>query len=255
MWASSDTFSVGDGFVRARYGSADAAVIVRAALASRLVDDRDELPVTYAIRLEPPTVGVQPLHVLYEDSRVVRRSRDPVRVVRALVDDVNARDEAPDDGMLHVAGCAAVGPRGAVVLPLSIEPDIAQVERRLNRAGLAIVEMPFLTFDTITGELVVSAPTAIDTSIIDRTDLYKRRDPADPPVGRHRVSGWLVDGRVGGEPREPILQLVLNQGAVPRERAWQLAGRMIEAALVLSRWHPWPDDLVSACVRLAEGRR
>lgn len=256
MWAASDTFSIDAGRIRIRSNTPETAAVVRAVLGDRLVDDDLEGDFAYSVRLEAPVRGTQPLHVLFEDCRVVRRTRDPVRLLAALVAHVQGRDELTAPGPVRVAGCAVVGRRGVALLPMQLEPDLSRIERRLNAAGMQNVDVPYLTFDALTGELLVPEPPAIDPAVLDGLDVYRGTEPGPAPAGRHRVSGWLLDDLRGADDiRRPALKLVLNHEAITRERARRVIGKIQDNATLIARWYPWPEDLVSAVVRLAEGRR
>jgi hypothetical protein len=263
VWATSDTFSVrGGGHVRIRSNTPEVGALVRALLAERVVEDDASLPYAYSVRLEPvaSSRGVaQQLHVLYEDCTVVRSSRDPKRVLSNLVAHVSGRD-AVDDGAppvsMRLAGCAVVGVRGVAVVPLALEPELGRIERRLNDAGLRLVDAPFLTFDPVTAELLVPALPAIDASALDGLDVYVGREPGAAPPGRHRVTGWMLDDlRGAADRRTPAMKLVLNVEELTPDRALRLVSKIQDGATLVARWHPWPADLLTPLIRLAEGRR
>jgi hypothetical protein len=259
VWEASDTFSVRGGHVRIRSNTPEVAAIVRSLLADRLVDDEIGGAFAYSVRIEPESTvrgAAQAMHVLYEDCSVVRRSRSPERVLQNLVAHVEGRDSLGEPGPLRLAGCAVVGVRGCAVLPLALEADLVRVERRLNAAGLQVVDAPYLTFDSRTGELLVPAPVAIDPALLHGLDVYAAPEPGAAPAGRHRVAGWMLDELRGADDRRrPALALVLNQDALTPERARRLVAKIQDGATLVARWYPWPTDLVPPIVRLAEGRR
>jgi hypothetical protein len=260
VWAASDTFQIEQGRIRVRSNTPETAAAVRAVIGlDRLVDDDPDGAFAYSIRLEPPAAGrgaSQSLHVLYEDCAVVRRTRDPLRLLRVLAAHVRGRDDVSAPGPLRMIGCAVVGVRGVALLPIALEPELTAIERRLNAAGLQLVDQPYLTFDPISAELLVPEPPEVDPSMLDGVELYRGREPGPAPAGRHRVSGWLLDELRGAEDRRaPALQLVLDAGAMTPDRTRRLIAKIQDSATLIARWYPWPDDLVSAVVRLAEGRR
>jgi hypothetical protein len=255
VWASTDTYLVGDDLVRIRASSIEAAAAIRIVLGHRLVDDVDG-DFLYSVRLEPPVRGEQPLHVLYEMCNLVRRSRDPMRILRMLLAHVEGRERIGRRGPLQVAGIAVVGDRGAAALPLSYETSVGFRERRLAAAGLRLVDTPFLEFDAVTAELLVPGPAAIDATVLDGIDLYRGTDPGPAPPGRHALRGWLLEARRGAADLSRIgLDLALNREATTDDRARRVITKIQDRAALLSPWHPEPDDLVRAIVRLAEGRR
>ena len=168
--------------VRIRANTAAVGAAVATLLGDALVGDDVDLPYAYSIRLEPPARRVQPLHVLYDDCRAVTRSRDPERVLADLV------------SRLHraVTAAAVASKDAAVLLPADLQPALSAAERRLNRAGLAVVDGGF-TIDGGTGELVVPAPPLIDESLLAGLDVHRgdERGPASP--GRYRVVGTIAD--------------------------------------------------------------
>jgi hypothetical protein len=260
VWAASDTFQLEQGRIRIRSNSESTAAAVRVVLgADRLVDDDVTGEFAYSVRLEPPVEGrgaSQALHVLYEDCAVVRRSRDPLRILRLLAAHVRSRDELTTGGPMRVAGCVAVGARGVALLPVGLESDLTAIERRLNAAGLRLVDAPYATFDPITAELVVDRPPEVDESVLDGATVYRAPEPGPAPTGRHRLTGWLLDELRGAEDRRaPAMKLVLNADAIGPDRARRLIAKLQDSATLIARWYPWPEDLVSAVVRLAEGRR
>jgi hypothetical protein len=260
VWAASDTFQLAQGRIRIRSNTPETAAAVRAVIgADRVVDDDPEGDFAYSIRLEPVARArgaSQSLHVLYEDCAVVRRSRDPLRVLRLLGAHVRGRESIGGPELLRVAGCAVVGVRGVALLPVALEPDLTAIERRLNAAGLQLVDQPFLTFDPITAELVVGEPVDVDPGVLDDSDVYRGREAGPAPAGRHRVTGWLLDDLRGADDRRaPALKLALNADALGPDRTRRIVAKIQDSATLIARWYPWPDDLVSAVVRLAEGRR
>jgi hypothetical protein len=256
VWAASDSYRVDAGVLRIRTNTLEAARAVRAVLGDILLDEEPAGGFAYSVRLEPPVRGTQPLHVLYEDCRVVRRSRDPRRILSLLVAHVRGRNELGAPGPMRVAGAAVVGARGVALLPTDLETDLTAIERRLNAAGLQNVDMPFLLFDPVSAELVVPPVPDIEDGVLDGLDLYRGVEPGPAAPGRHRVNGWLMDGlRGAGDLAAATFPLVLNGAALGEARVRQTITRIQDTALVVPTWHPWPTDLVSAIVRLAEGRR
>jgi hypothetical protein len=70
------------------------------------------------------------------------------------------------------------------------------------------------------------------------------------------VTGWLLDELRGAEDRRaPAMKLALNADALGPDRTRRIIAKIQDSATLIARWHPWPEDLVSAVVRLAEGRR
>lgn len=256
MWAASDTYNVGGRRVRVRAGSLEAATAVRRTLVPHpAVDDR-HAPYDLSVRLEPPALGRnEHFHLLYAGGCLAARSRDPMRILRVLRAHAEAGLAEEDERHLHIRGIALAGTRGAALLPVDLRVEILALERRLAAAGLRVIDAPHATFDLHSGELLVLERPDVPGDVVRDLTLNVGDDDGPAPPGRHQLRGWMVDGLRGIDDRtRHATRQVLNTGAIGWDRAEHVVDRLRLRAQVIDRWYPWPDDLASALIRIAEGR-
>jgi hypothetical protein len=188
-----------------RCTSAAVQDIVDQALAAHLVRGVDAPP-NYSVQIEGPQgrAPVAGLHFAYEGAAVVARSRDPRRVLLALVNHLAARRLDTPADLLRVSATVLVGDGWAVLAPVAVRGARDVLERRLLACGMRIVDAPAALVDTERVEVVVREPALeVDWSALDVLEgLVPRSGPADvpPPAGRYRLLGWgmLIEGREPG---------------------------------------------------------
>jgi hypothetical protein len=137
--------------------------------------------------------GVQELARLYRGPAVLVRSREPGRVVRALLTMVAAHgSEAP--GALDAV---AVGREDRVVLT-TVPRNPAAFARAAAARGLAVSETPLVFVAPDGPALLVGAPgLAVDPEPLRRVAAARRHlgtDPAGLPEGRYELAGIAVPG-------------------------------------------------------------
>jgi hypothetical protein len=82
----------------------------------------------------------------------------------------------------------------ALIVPMMDSTTLETYGPRFWQKGWAVVETPFVAFDTATGDLIVPTPTLeIDTAALEAIDAKnppsKREQPWVGP-GRYRVAAW-----------------------------------------------------------------
>jgi len=171
--------------------------VLRRALAPYLVDDVEARSGYYSVILGPTVpsrAGERPLSMLYADGVAVARSRSPRRVVRALAAYLAGHNGlAPPGGILRFDAVAAVGDRGAVLLPRGAfgHFDLRRFERELGRLGLRLVDSPHVDIDPETAEVIVgSSPLALDESALEELGPSGAEDAVPP--GRYPLALWAV---------------------------------------------------------------
>ena len=259
MWAGTLTTIRADGRTfRIGYNTPEAGEALARLLGPSLAEDAPAAAVLYSLELHPPATGrPQPLHALLADGCTFVRARDPMRVLRALAAHLALCDEIPGGRFLRIEGVAVTGERGTAVLPIDLRRSLAPLERRLGVTGLRLVDTPYVLVDPTTGDLVVPPAPEVAPSVLGDVELYRGEDaPGAAPPGRHRIQGWLLDELRGAPDRVRVaLPLALNGGILGADKTRRVITKVQSRAALVSRWYPWPDDLVSAVVRLAEGRR
>jgi hypothetical protein len=167
----------------------------------------------------PRDPGVQELPRLHRGARVVLRSRDPERVVRALLAQLAAHAAPPE---LPALRGLAVGRDSGPVRRVVLVPEPANrvaYERAAQAAGLAVSAAAVVFVDAAADPpaVVLGAPAfgagdqraaapdppALDTgaafdpeplAAVARGRLHLGAEPAPLPVGRYAVAGIAVPG-------------------------------------------------------------
>jgi hypothetical protein len=193
------TVSVGDLHIGVRSTNADLAARVRVALREHVVHDVDAPP-NYSLVLGDSDGASGAFHFLYRGSTRVVRTRDPDRLVRALLNHLSGHGEVPADHV-RVQAVALVGDRGALLAPFVIRQHADHVERRLHAAGVRVSDTELTQVDWHRRVLVVPEPAlAIDWSALDDLASIVPTVVVDPIVapGDYPVFGWAFLGE--GDP-------------------------------------------------------
>lgn len=152
-------------------------------------------PANLSVRLGAAGEGgkAQGFHLLFREGQRALRSRDPRRLLQALVAHLSSY-EPVGEGLLRLPGVALVRDGEASLACLAARSSFDVIERRLNANRLFIVDEPFILIDPLGGELVVPEPTLrMGPSIVDRVETVvggqRRPEPTVAP-GRYPVTRW-----------------------------------------------------------------
>lgn len=135
----------------------------------------------------------QAFHMLHRNAQRAMRTRDPHRLVRALVAEL-ASYEQIQEGLVRLPGVALVRDDEAMIACMATRSSLDRTERRLNAKGLLLVDQPWIHLDPRTGELVVPEPAMeVDWPTLAAVDTVvagpHRAEPAAAP-GRYRLRNW-----------------------------------------------------------------
>lgn len=216
-WGPTITFRVGDLHVGVRSTDPEVDNLLRVAL-SAYVDNDTEAPVNFSLRIGgKERRGQAGLNILYQASDQLARSTAPGDVVRALFAHLASYASGPVDGRLRLRVAAVLFNGDAVLVTPELAPVVLDVEPRLRRSGLQLIESPVVDIDATTRELVV-LPPAIDLAAGTAealTDLDRDRATTRPRVptavdGRYRLAGWITinhDGPSAPNRAEELVEL------------------------------------------------
>jgi Coenzyme PQQ synthesis protein D (PqqD) len=173
VWAARSVFAVGRravavGTEEARIDAGVRAVVEAHALPAG-VELPEDVPPFYGLSFAAPVAdtGTQPLHRLQRGATVAVASRNPERVIRALLAHLASHGDLEALGLVALPARAVVGAAGACVLPRP--RNRVHFERRARALSLTPVDGPVAFVDVATSELVVGAPgVAIDESALSR---------------------------------------------------------------------------------------
>lgn len=181
--------------------------LLRRLLAAYVVDV-DGGPANYSVRIGDPegtSRSARPVHMLFRSSQAVARSRNPARVVRALLAHLGPLLEPPAPELLRVRAVAVVAGGRAALLPAGVGADLKSVQPHLRRAGIRLADVPHATIDPADGTLVVAAPELeLDTKALAELDRMERSARADDPTvepGRYPLAAMVF---FAGDPAGPL---------------------------------------------------
>jgi thiol-disulfide isomerase/thioredoxin len=160
------------------------------------VDDAGP-PASYSVALFPTEVdwARRNLNLLTRAGRQIVRSRSPGRVLRALVGCLSADVYQPDPRFLLVDGVGVVHDGEGYILPSILYDMFPQVQPRLNRMGLQIVDLPVVWVDAGAAELVVIQPQLPhDRGVFEEVDRDARIGSELGAVGpgRYPLKRWVI---------------------------------------------------------------
>ena len=221
-WAATRTYRIGEYHVGVRVDSeATGAVLDRLLPGARVADDRAGH--SYSVSLpdsatwlesrhpasgpQPPVAsgGVRRLNTFVSTGGSgVLRSRDPARVLRALLTCLG--DELVEttlaDGLVRVNARAVVIDGEAVLLPAAFDSLGPRLQPELAQAGAAPVDVTHPLVDLRTAELVMQEPLvhhdpdllAEMTDVADASALLGPNTPERPAVlpGRYPLRAWCA---------------------------------------------------------------
>ena len=114
------------------------------------------VPDNYSVALYEPTGrSSRELHLLVKGSQQLIRSRSAKRVMRGLLAHLT-NDLYPDDLSLAFVQMAALIKDGqAFFVPAEVNYQRDQAQPRFAKSGFQMLDLPYLTFDPVTNELVI----------------------------------------------------------------------------------------------------
>jgi thiol-disulfide isomerase/thioredoxin len=198
-WKGTRAYAIGDYHVGLRYdGDETAAVLDRLFRGARVNDRR--VPDNYSVALggTPTTNGAgtsRSLKLLVHGGTQLVRSRSGGRVLAGLLQRLSADLTPADPAFTRVIATAAVRDGDALLLPAGLLDFVKQLQPRLAKAGLCIVDSPRTLLDWSTRELVVPEPTVPhDESVVAELDEGVKLGSELPWVrpGRYPLSTWFL---------------------------------------------------------------
>ncbi len=207
-WAATRVYRIGDHHVGIQADSTSTAAVLDDLFEHRVVEDpRAGHSYSVALPTVPDRSGDQGdgaasgLNLLVQPARATVRSRDPGRILRALLGDLHDRihdgtdePEAADDRLRVNAIPVQVG-SGAGLLPINFHAFAPRLQSLLARRGVALADVPRPEIDLATAELVIPEPAiAHDASVLDRVAVAATSGGELPAVlpGRYPLAGWCV---------------------------------------------------------------
>jgi len=201
-WADTRVYRVGDHHVGIRVDAHETAETLDDLFEHRVVEDpRAGHSYTVALpSLAKPaatkTAGAG-MNLLVQPTRAPVRSRDPGRILQALLADLHDRidEEGVADGHLRVNAIAVRSDSGAGLIPKEFVSFQPRLQSLLAKRGVAIADLPRPVVDLTTAELVIPAPAIDhDPAVLRRVSQppSKGGERPAPGPGRYPLVGWCV---------------------------------------------------------------
>jgi peroxiredoxin len=198
-WQGTRAYAIGGYHVGLRYEDTPTAQLLDRLFPGARVNDR-RVPDNYSVALggTPTTKGAgtaRSLKLLVHGSSQLVRSRSGGRVLAALLQYLSADLEPADPSLTSVNATAVLHDGEALLLPPGLVNYVQQLQPRLARAGVSIVDSPRTLVDFTTRELVVPEPSIpFDASVIDELDAGAKlgRELSWVRPGRYALRRWFL---------------------------------------------------------------
>lgn len=195
-WAKMSTYALGEYHVGIRADSVATDELLGRAFAAHRVPDDEEAPDNYSVVLgDGSKRGARSLNLLIAANTTVVRSRSPRRVVLALASHLSGVFEREEDALLRTTNIGALIGDSAILLPAVVLQWLEEVQPRLSRLGVRLVDEPFSTIDSDRLELVVPEPRVQ----VDHAALAGLPEPAPSrsellrvEPGRYPLRAWTM---------------------------------------------------------------
>jgi hypothetical protein len=159
------------------------------------VDD-PKAPDSFSVALySPDSRQARELNLLVHGGTQVVRSRSLARVLQALLLHLSAVVTPPDRQLISLNATAAVRKGEGLLLPTGIVAWMKQLQPRLSRRGIQLVDVPFATVDPTAADLLVPEPSMpYDASVFDNIDDGVKLGSELPVVrpGRYPLRTWYL---------------------------------------------------------------
>jgi peroxiredoxin len=196
VWAKTSSYAVGDYHLGVRADSVATDDLLGHVFAAHRLPDDVEAPDNYSVVLgeSGSKRGTRGLNLLLWANTTVVRSRSPRRVLLALANHFSGVLE-PEVGLLRTTNVGAVLGDTAILLPAVLMQWLEQVQPRLTRLGVRLVDAPYTLIDPERLELVVPEPRvqldqAALASIQDPAPTRSELPAAEP--GRYPLRAWTL---------------------------------------------------------------
>lgn len=207
-WADTRVYRIGEHHVGIRTDSASTAAVLDELFEHRVVEDPRAghsysvaLPAVSGRHGESDSGMASGLNLLVQPTRATVRSRDPRRILQALLGDLHDRiHDGLDESIatvdrLRVNAIAVRVGSGAGLLPINFHAFAPRLQPLLARRGVALADVPRPEIDLATAELVIPEPAVDhDASVLDRVAIAASSGGELPTVGpgRYPLVGWCV---------------------------------------------------------------
>ncbi|MGH2572525.1 MAG: PqqD family peptide modification chaperone [Actinomycetota bacterium] len=194
-WAATSAYAVGEYHIGVRADSVATDELIGRIFAAHRLPAGTEAPENYSIVLsERSKGGARGLNLLLRGNTTIVRSRSARRVLLALASQMSSVLE-PEEGLLRSANVGALVGDAAVLLPSVVLQWLEEMQPRLTRLGVRLVDEPYASIDPELLELVVPEPRVqLDELALAAVEEPKPSRSELPRVkpGRYPLRAWTL---------------------------------------------------------------
>jgi thiol-disulfide isomerase/thioredoxin len=183
VWAATSAYAVGEYHIGVRADSVATDELLGRVFAEYRLEEGTEAPDNFSVVLSDQTKpGSRSLNLLLSGNATVVRSRSARRVITGLANYLSTIGEEPTDELLRVDCVGAIVGDEALLLPSVVRTWLEQLQPKLTRQGIRLVDTPFATIDPAAAELVVPEPLIVP-------DARVLAELPEPSLGRSELPG------------------------------------------------------------------
>jgi hypothetical protein len=259
-WVASSTFRVGQWALGVRSSSVETDAALQRVLRAHLVDV--DAPANFSLLMADD--DTRTFNFLYRASDALVRTRAPGRLLRTLVSHLSEFVERSSAvARLSVTGLL-VGGR-VIVAPDALRDEIANIETRLNVAGIRVIDAPILELERGTGHVIVPEPAlSLDTDALadyERDHPSSGRELAPVLAGRYPIAAWALttsENRLGpigaAQGVAAAAQQVVNADRLGAQQALDVVADALTTVPIAGIWWRESAELVGQLVDLGNER-
>jgi coenzyme PQQ synthesis protein D (PqqD) len=194
-WAGTRAYRLGDTRLGVRYNSDETAATLDLLFGDAPIDD-PKVQDNYSVALyEPSANGSRELNLLVRGGTQLVRSRSRARVLAGLLAHLSAEIEPPDTTLRLVRATAGVREGEAMLLPANLVVWLKELQPRLARQGIQLVDVPFPSLDVLTKDLVVPEPSIPHDPSVIEVDEEMHLGSELPRIrpGRYPLTDWYME--------------------------------------------------------------
>jgi cytochrome c biogenesis protein CcmG/thiol:disulfide interchange protein DsbE len=151
----------------------------------------EDVPANYSVALgEEPTRPSRALRRVYQADTTLVRSRSSRRVLLGLAQYLSEYVPGGPPELVLTDNLAAVVDGQALLLPPDVADKVEELEPRLTKLGVRLVDEQYASLSLETGELVVLEPRlTLDSAVLDELE---GADPSWVEPGRYPLRAWFM---------------------------------------------------------------
>ena len=209
-WAGRAAYRFGEFHIGLRHNDLTSAQMLDDLFPGARLDD-PRAPDNYSVALYGSGGRKQELNLLVKGAQQLVRSRSRARVLRGLLNHLSADLTPVESSLLRLRTSAVVRDGRATVLPFDVTGWLKDLQPRLNKSGIQVVDIPWVLIDPTAAEMVVPEPSVdYDRLVLEELGKTDKLGPELPAVlpGRYALRSWILGATAGDtRPLSPARQV------------------------------------------------